>query len=388
MSNFVIEKLPFYWRLSPSGEPRSNIVEEYFPFVFSQQPEFGLVIQERNAAVLDALEKIYQQEYNIGYLQDANEIARPYGVDFIRFLDQVLAENPGIHKILEIGCGGCVILEGLKNRGYDVVGVDSSPFAVKEGAKKGVKVITAFFPTPLITEKFDLAFHVDVLEHIHKPLDFLKQIREALNPDGIVIVNVPDATESIEIGDISMAMHQHLNYFTESSLVAMLQSAGFEVLQVVKAGYGGSRYAAARRSENAKGNSIPRNLDGSEAHDRFPVLARQVLSTFDQLVASIVKDKSASLGFYVPLRTLPYIALTGRFSGFRFFDDTEHWHYREFDGVPVTIENFADLQKEPVTHILIMSLTFGDAIRKKIHASFGDRIKTYTLSEIASGSVL
>lgn len=387
MSSIAIEKLPFYWRLSPTGEARSNIVQDYYPFVFSQQPEFGLVIQERNAAVLDALEKIYQQEYNIGYLQDANEIARPYGVDFIRFLDQVLADNPGIHKVLEIGCGGCVILEGFKNRGYDVVGVDSSPFAAKEGAKKGVKVVTAFFPTPLITEQFDLVFNVDVLEHIHKPLDFLKQIHEALSPDGIVVVNVPDATESIEIGDISMAMHQHLNYFTEDSLAALLRSAGFEVLHVVKAGYGGSLYAAARRSKTAEGN-IHGNLDDSAAHDRFPVLARQVLSTFDQLVASIVTDKSASLGFYVPLRTLPYIAMSGRFSGFRFFDDTNHWHYREFDGVPVTIENFADLQKEPVTHLLIMSLTFGDVIRKKIHASFGNRIKTYTLSEIASGSVL
>lgn len=88
----------------------------------------------------------------------------------------------------------------------------------------------------------------------------------------------------------------------------------------------------------------------------------------------------------MPLRTLPYIAMTGRFSGFRFFDDTNHWHYREFDGVPITIENFGDLQKKPVTHMLIMSLTFGDVIQKKIHANFGNQIKTYTLSEIARGT--
>ncbi|MBS0424251.1 MAG: class I SAM-dependent methyltransferase [Proteobacteria bacterium] len=386
MNSVTIEKLPFYWRLSPSGEPRNNIVDNYYPFVFSLQPEYGLVIQERNVAVLDALEKIYQQEYNIGYLQDANEIARPYGADFVRFLDKVLTENPGIHKILEIGCGGCVILEGLKKRGYDVVGVDSSPFAAKEGAKKGVKVVTAFFPTSLVTEKFDLAFNVDVLEHIHKPLEFLQQIRENLNPDGIVIVNVPDATESIEIGDISMAMHQHLNYFTEDSLSALLSRAGFDVLNVIKAGYGGSLYAAARRSKTAVSDLS--NAQENPVDGRFSVLTKQVLSSFDHLVTSILLDKSASLGFYVPLRTLPYIAMTGRFSGFRFFDDTNHWHYREFDGVPITIENFADLQKKPVTHMLIMSLTFGDVIQKKIHASFGNKIKTYTLSEIARGTVL
>lgn len=385
MNSVTIEKLPFYWRLSPSGEPRNNIVKDFYPFVFSQRPEYGLVIQERNEAVLEALEKIYQQEYNIGYLQDTYEIARQYGVDFVRFLDKVLADNPGIHKVLEIGCGGCVILEGLMKRGYDVVGVDSSPFAAKEGAKKGVKVVTAFFPTPLVTEKFDLAFHVDVLEHIHKPLEFLQQIRENLNPDGIVIVNVPDATESIEIGDISMAMHQHLNYFTEDSLSAMLRSAGFDVLSVVKAGYGGSLYAAARRSKAAATEQPEAAVDFS-SHDRFPELAKRALSTFDQLVTDILADKSASLGFYVPLRTLPYIAMTGRFSGFRFFDDTNHWHYREFDGVPVTIENFADLQKKPVTHMLIMSLTFGDVIQKKIHANFDNQIKTYTLSEIARGT--
>jgi 2-polyprenyl-3-methyl-5-hydroxy-6-metoxy-1,4-benzoquinol methylase len=386
MSRIAIEQLPFYWRLSPSGESRSNVVHDYYPFVFSRESGSGLVVQERNTEVLAALETIYQQEYNIGYLQDANEIARPYGVDFIRFLEQVLANHPGIRKVLEIGCGGCVILDNLQTRGYDVMGVDSSPFAAKEGARKGVNVVTAFFPTPLITQTFDLVFNVDVLEHIDQPLAFLKQIHDALDPEGIVVINVPDATESIEIGDISMAMHQHLNYFTEDSLAAILRSAGFDVLQVVKAGYGGSLYAAARRCSQAK-NAMANVLPSGLPVDTFPVLARKVVSTFDQLVANIVMDKSASLGFYVPLRTLPYLAISHRFAGFRFFDDTEHWHHKEFDGVPVTIENFADLQKEPVTHLLVMSLTFGDVIRKKIRATFGDRIKIYTLPDIAKGNI-
>lgn len=57
MNSVTIEKLPFYWRLSPSGEPRSNIVKDFYPFVFSQRPEYGLVIQERNEAVLEVAGK-------------------------------------------------------------------------------------------------------------------------------------------------------------------------------------------------------------------------------------------------------------------------------------------------------------------------------------------
>jgi 2-polyprenyl-3-methyl-5-hydroxy-6-metoxy-1,4-benzoquinol methylase len=379
MHDVKINSLPFYWRLSPQGSQVPNIVENYYPFAFGFETETGLVIQQRNEEVLAALDCIYMQEYNIGYLQDGNEIAKPYGEDFIIYLQRALKKNSNIKKVLEIGCGGCVVLDSLKKNGYDVVGIDSSPFAATEGAKKGVKVITDFFPSSLMLEKFDLIFHVDVLEHISDYMDFLLHQYAQLNDDGIVIVNVPDATYSIVVGDISMAMHQHLNYFTETSLSATLRNAGFEVISVNKAGYGGSLYAIGRKSKNA-GRVV--TVNDSRDYENFSDRAEQLFASFCEFSNRVLSDSKRTLGFYVPLRTLPYIAKQGIYEGFRFFDDTGHWHMSVFDGLDVPIENFGDLKQNPVTDLMVMSLTFGEVIQNKVLKEFRGGINVVTLGDL------
>lgn len=387
MNKLTIAQLPFYWRLATPQEKRSSIVGDRYPFAFDLRSDLGLVIQQRNADVLAALNLVYQQEHNIGYLQDGNELARPYGTDFMRYLDDVLAGHQGIRNILEVGCGGCVLLSDLQKRGYATTGIDSSPFAAIEGRKKGVRVLTDFFPSPKLTEMYDMIFHVDVLEHIDEPVAFLKQHRERLNAGGVVVINVPDATESIAIGDISMAMHQHLNYFTEASLKNTLEASGFQVLSVDRAKYGGSLYAVGRRLEDGEWNSVISRSPGAaiEEYTAFVEKAHGVIAAVGRAVAQTRSVPGSTLGFYVPLRSLPYISAIPVTEPFRLFDDTGHWHRKEFDGLDVPIENFGDLKKQPVSDIIIMSLTFGEVIKKKMAAEFGTAIRVSTLSELAGG---
>ena len=79
-----------------------------------------------------------------------------------------------------------------------------------------------------------------------------------------------------------------------------------------------------------------------------------------------------------------FIAKKEIYSGFRFFDDTSHWHQHFFDGIDVPIENFQDLVQRPVTDLVIMSLTFGDVIRNKVRKEFGDKVNVTTLGELAA----
>jgi 2-polyprenyl-3-methyl-5-hydroxy-6-metoxy-1,4-benzoquinol methylase len=380
LSDFTIKKLPFYWRIkNHKNSDTENIVDNFFSFSFDFDYDNLLLIQRRDKNTLSALNQVYKMESNIGYLQDHNVIAKPYGVDFINFIKFFLNTNKNIKNILEIGCGGCVVLKELDNLGYEVLGIDSSPFAYHEGKMKGIEVITDFFPSSKINKSFDLIFHVDVLEHIDNYVDFLSCQYESLNEGGYIIVNVPDATESLEIGDISLAMHQHLNYFTEQSITAVLQKAGFQAVSVVKSGYGGSLYAIGKK---IKYSSKKIELNNTDIYDDFLRKAELNAKYFERYSLNILEDKDKSLAYYVPLRALPYISLMSTFKGFRFFDDTDHWHRNFFDGVDVPIENFNDLKIKPVSDIIIMSLTFGDRIKKKINCTFGNQINVLTLNEL------
>ncbi|MDH4121419.1 MAG: class I SAM-dependent methyltransferase [Deltaproteobacteria bacterium] len=382
MEEIKLGDLPFYWRLANINEKKNNPVKSFFPFSFSFDHTVDLLIQKQNEEVMRALSNIYTQNENIGYLQDDNEIAKPYGTDFIKYVENIINTNPNINKILEVGCGGCVVLSHLKKLGYEASGIDASPFAATEGKKKGIEVITDFFPSQKLKEKFGLIYHVDVLEHIRNPVEFLKNHHDNLLEDGIIIVNVPDATESIEIGDISMAMHQHINYFTEFSLRNTLTSAGFDVIDVKKAGYGGSLYGVGIRTRNPGAIVLSNEKSNNHPFKEFAKKANHSIQRFREINNAFFADENNTIGYYVPLRALPYIAACQIGYKFRFFDDTEHWHNKEFDGVSVKVENFSDLKANPVSHILIMSLTFGEVIKKKIISEFGESIKVITLSEL------
>ena len=252
MNNFKIDKLPFYWRLASQNDNSTNIVEDFYSFEFELNQKYGLLIQKRKEDVLSSLTKIYKKNYNIGYFQDinlTNDIGKSYTKDFFDYLDKVLLQNSYIKKILEVGCGDCVILKNLMEKGYKVMGIDPGPLAYEAGIKKNIEVFTDFFPSLLIKEKVDLVFHVDVLEHINNYEEFLRAQYELLNENGVIIVNVPDASDSFRMGDISLAMHEHLNYFTEDSLHNTLESIGFRDIMIKKSSYGGSLYAMGYRNK-------------------------------------------------------------------------------------------------------------------------------------------
>lgn len=358
-----IEKLPFYWRLKERNSP--NIVDDHRPFEFDFIESLQLIIQMRDDLTLHNLETIYKAESNIGYLQDLNEIAKPYGKDFMDFIEHVLAIwGKDIKNILEVGCGGCTILSDLQKKGYDVIGVDPSPIALRDGKKKGVRVIQEFFPTPQFTDKVDLIFHSDVQEHVADPVKFLDNQRKQLSENGLIIISLPDCNEGVERGELSMAMHQHLNYFDTESLRNTVEAAGLTVLTIEVAKYGGSLYCCA---QNKPVNTY-QNKNGFQKYENFEKCIEANLQKVSAELLCMLNDKTKTVGFYVPLRTLPYVAALSRYEGFRFFDDTHHWYNRAFDGMEVYIENFNDLKNNPVSDLYIMSLTFGDVIKRKVES--------------------
>ena len=359
-----IAQLPFYWRLKSYGD--SSQVPQRLPFEYDFDEDLQLLIQKRSSETLAHLTSIYREDANIGYLQDDNQIARPYGTDFYRFIKKVLLRwGCGAKRILEIGCGGCTILETLKGCGYEVVGIDPGPLSYREGISRKIRVINDFFPTSNFQDLVDLIFHNDVLEHVAEPVEFLIAQKKQLREKGLIITAVPDCSEGVRLGELSMTMHQHLNYYDLDSLKNVFEAAGLEILLLERATYGGSLYCCARKTDRVL------NFDkkvGTLKFERFLALANGVADSVINSISNAFERKE-SVGFYAPLRALPYLAVKEKWTGFRFFDDTEHWHGRYFDGVDVPIENICDLGVNPVDSLFVMSPTFGEAIQNKVRES-------------------
>ena len=110
-------------------------------------------------------------------------------------------------------------------------------------------------------------------------------------------------------------------------------------------------------------NYIPKNIDKNISLEFFPK-ANKVIDRFKYLVKKSLND-SKTLGFYMPLRSFPYLSVTNLLDKVRLFDDIEHWHNGYIDGSATRIENFNDLINDPVDHLFIMSLSYGDLLKEK-----------------------
>lgn len=366
----TIPDMPVYWRIRREGEPSYQGIPEHMGLSVEFDPAPGWLRQAVSPQIRAALQAIYRAESNIGYLQEGHTLAQGYGSDLIGYLEQKMVGRTW-HSALEIGCGGCYVLSHLKALGKSVLGIDPSPIAATSGERLGIKVITDFFPPAAPVEPAGLILHSDVLEHVEDPVGFLAKHQRYLRDDGVLLIAVPDCTESIALGDLSMLMHQHVNYFSASSLRAVVEAAGFQVLDIAKAGYGGSLYCLAGKRAVAAASVAAADSDDAS----FIARARQTL----QRMQGRIGQEGA--GYYMPLRAIPYLSALGIAGPLRFFDDTAHWHYGYIDGAEVKIENFADLAVQPTRLVHVMSLTFGDVVAAKIRARLPE-VQTTTLREL------
>lgn len=371
-NEMAIGSLPFYWRIKYNKEELHPSLPGRMDYTFEYLPELDLIQHKRTPALLSTLERMYLENSNIGFLQDGHNLAKGYGEDFYNFLIKLI-KSYHVKNILEIGCGACYLLEKLKRDGANVSGIDPSPIAIKAGELKDINVIPDFFPSKQMMIKQDLIFHVDVLEHVPNPIDFLEEQKNCLSENGIIVINVPDCSETIKNGDISIALHQHLNNFDLLSLANVIESAGLRVVDIQRSGFGGSLYAVATKIRMFESSFIkPKERNGADYFAR----ATKAFSKFENDVLPLL-SAGQSVGFYMPLRAFPYLSMAGVQEGYRLFDDINHWHRGFVDGSNIAIENFDDLIQNPVNHLFIMSFTFGKSVKNKILKKIsGINIKT------------
>lgn len=129
-------------------------------------------------------------------------------------------------KVLEVGCSTGLLLSQLKEKGWEVCGVEPSRKAAERAQKRGIEVIIDSFENIKLKRKFDLIIFNHVLEHLKDPEEILNKSKNLLRDEGLLLVSLPNFDSINPI----LLPEEHLWHFTPTSLRILLEREGFNLL--------------------------------------------------------------------------------------------------------------------------------------------------------------
>jgi 2-polyprenyl-3-methyl-5-hydroxy-6-metoxy-1,4-benzoquinol methylase len=173
------------------------------------------------------------------YLKDL-QIGRDGHVDLNRFaihhapmlhLYQMYHPPPG--RMLEVGAAAGLFMASAQRAGWTVQGLEPLPAAAAFARERlGLDVRSETVEqAPFEPQSFDAVAMFETIEHVLDPVGVLTAIHRLLRPRGLLVMTTPnwEAFTRHALGRqwavISPA--EHLYYFSEATLTAMLRRAGF-----------------------------------------------------------------------------------------------------------------------------------------------------------------
>lgn len=184
----------------------------------------------------------------------------PYFREYADGLARSLVERYGLRDshIVELGCGDGTFLStlckmsGSRGTGYDPA---FDPARAPAHADPRVRIEPIPYGPQARPAPADLICCRHVLEHIHRPREFLDNVVRTIGDRDrtAVFFEVPDARFTLEQLGIWDLIYEHCSYFTRESLASLFRSAGMQVAQVESV-YGGqflTLHARKGRSEDA-----------------------------------------------------------------------------------------------------------------------------------------
>lgn len=198
-------------------------------------------------------DSLYQEDYFKKQAFDAEkppdngfqdyETNQALEVEFNKYLNLLrMFPAPG-KSLLDVGCATGRFLEKAKEEGYQVRGVEISPYGAEIARQKGFDIFTgdlteAKFPD----NSFDIITLFETVEHIFDLKTLFLEVKRILKPDGLVVITTPDAfSYGAKVGKDKWVgagtSLDHVHYLGRKALASIFRdTGGFSPLLLATAG--------------------------------------------------------------------------------------------------------------------------------------------------------
>ncbi|WP_211227658.1 bifunctional 2-polyprenyl-6-hydroxyphenol methylase/3-demethylubiquinol 3-O-methyltransferase UbiG [Chitinibacter tainanensis] len=168
------------------------------------------------------------------------------------------AELAGL-KILDVGCGGGILSEGMAERGADVTGIDLADKSLKvaklhlleRGTDSGLALNYRKVPVEALAEEcpesFDVVTCMEMLEHVPSPASVVAACARLVKPGGWVFFSTinrnPKAYLLAVVGAeyvlnmLPRGTHEYSKFLKPSELARMTRTAGLDTVALTGMSY-------------------------------------------------------------------------------------------------------------------------------------------------------
>lgn len=139
--------------------------------------------------------------------------------------------------VVDIGCNDGTMLSFYDNPGINLVGFEPSKNVAREAKSKGVRVINDFFNEEAYykevgEERAKIITAISMFYDLDKPNEFVEGVAKTLDKNGLFVIQQNYLATMLKNNAIDNICHEHLEYYSHSSLEHLLNRHGFETFDI------------------------------------------------------------------------------------------------------------------------------------------------------------
>lgn len=318
----------------------------------------------------------YRSSVNKGYLKHCElmvkDLSKKYGLGEDTFHIDIAGND------------GALLNEFRKVLNHKILNVDPASNLTAIAEANGIPSIVDFWGPNIINQlpqKADLITATNVFAHLDDVKSFIQACREALNTNGILIIENPYLIDFIENMEFDTVYFEHVTYWSLLPMVRLCKDNGMKVIDVEKQNiHGGTmRYIITRDDSNYNpSNNVvsvskeehSKGYDSFENYSSWSISINNIIKLFEENLLRLKKEGNTIVGFGASAKGNTLLNSAGINTDIMSFivDQTPEKIGKFSPGTGIPIVGIEKIMKTLPEYIVILSWNFKEEIIEKIKA--------------------
>jgi len=203
--------------------------------------------------------------------------------------------------VIEIASNDGYLLQYFHEKNIPTLGIEPAENVADVAISKGIPTIKTFFGVETATllakegKQADLLLGNNVLAHVPDINDFVRGMKIALKPDGIITMEFPHLLRLMEGVQFDTIYHEHFSYFSLATVIQIFSTHGLSLFNVKELGtHGGSLRIFAQHTDTGTHKENNKIAGILEQESQFGM---KNIKTYTEFSKKIIHTKNSFLEF-------------------------------------------------------------------------------------------